>query len=448
MTNLAKVANNASLNMLRYILLIFVSLITSIILARQLGTDGLGAYAVVLSMVTLSVSMTNTGTGNSITYYVSRNQQSLKDVVQHVFGLSIVVATVATSIAIITLFFKDILYNAIPLGLLISGITMIPVIILTNNFASIFVGQEKFFHNNVLQLATQLGTLVLTVVLVGIVPLGTYGGVISVGLGNLCGLIAAIGLILYQTEVKYLCPTFDWDYIRDVMTYGLKVQLGFIAIILNYRIDVFILNILTNTTYVGIYTQAVQIGEQMWLLSRAVASAMMPRIAALEGFDDERSHITSIISRYVLWLNLAISIVLFFISEPAIVLLYGAEFRASGTTLKFLLPGLVMAGTSRIIGSDIGGRGRPEINGIHALIAAIINIILNFILIPSYGFIGSAIATTISYTVLYILKLFAFRHLTGTSICKMIFLYRDDLLRIYRAMRMIYRSIAKRQKAE
>lgn len=444
--NLKTVATNSLLNIIRYAGLIIVSLVTSIILARRLGPDGRGIYAVVISVASLAVSMTNTGINSAIVYYVARRQMSLSDMIQRSFGLSIIVSIFATAFAALTLVFSWILYPGISINFLLIGITMIPIIIFTNNFASIFAGIEDFASNNILQLSTQFATLLLTIILVALLPLGILGGILSIVIGNLSGLIAAVILIHRQTEVKQLSPIFDWQYIREVSVYGLKTQIGYLATILNYRADIFILNWFTGTAFVGIYTQAVQIGEQMWLLSRALASAVLPRISALEGFDNERSKITSIMARYLLWINIAASVTLYIIAEPAIVLLYGEEFRASATALKFLLPGLVAVGTSRIISSDIAGRGKPELNGLHSFIAAIINIVLNIILIPRYGFIGSAIATTISYTTLYVLKLSAFRHLTTTPIHKLIALYTEDILRVYRFSRnsltVVYRRYA------
>jgi Na+-driven multidrug efflux pump len=68
-----------------------------------------------------------------------------------------------------------------------------------------------------------------------------------------------------------------------------------------------------------------------------------------------------------------------------------------------LLPGVVLLTVFKVINMDLSGKGKPWVSLKAMLPALIINIILNFILIPQQGASGAALASTISYTIAAIL---------------------------------------------
>src|SRR5207244_886579 len=117
------------------------------------------------------------------------------------------------------------------------------------------------------------------------------------------------------------------------------------------------------------------------------------------------------------------------VAEWAIVMLFGEEFRSASLALRLLLPGIIMESVSKIIANDIAGRGRPGINAKLAALAAFINIVANLVLIPRLDFAGSAIATSISYSVLAVTLIFWFCRLTGSNWRELIIPTREDFQR-------------------
>ena len=112
---------------------------------------------------------------------------------------------------------------------------------------------------------------------------------------------------------------------------------------------------------------------------------------------------------------------LMLIAEFVIVLLYGEDFRPAGAVIVWLVPGIVALGHSRILANYIAGQGRPGINAARGCAALVVNIAANLVLIPVYGIIGAAVATTISYSLSAFAGYVAFVHIAGVR-------WRDPLL--------------------
>jgi O-antigen/teichoic acid export membrane protein len=120
-------------------------------------------------------------------------------------------------------------------------------------------------------------------------------------------------------------------------------------------------------------------------------------------------------------------------SNWGIVLLYSEEFAQSALALRLLLPGIVAMSVSKILANDISGRGHPGINSYQSAVTFAVNVILNLFLIPRFGVSGVAVASSISYSLLAILKIITYFRMTNVSLRKILLLDTDDIKRIYRS---------------
>jgi O-antigen/teichoic acid export membrane protein len=80
-------------------------------------------------------------------------------------------------------------------------------------------------------------------------------------------------------------------------------------------------------------------------------------------------------------------------------LVFGDAYKDAFLPFSWLLPGIVLWAGARIQANYLAALGKPEWNTYVAIAVLIINISGNIILIPIYGAIGAAIATSIAYGV-------------------------------------------------
>jgi O-antigen/teichoic acid export membrane protein len=85
-----------------------------------------------------------------------------------------------------------------------------------------------------------------------------------------------------------------------------------------------------------------------------------------------------------------------------------------------LLPGVILLGGAKVLTNEIAGWGYPHYNSFNAGVALILTVILDLILIPRFGILGAALASSISYTGIFFAAvgfyLIASRRITGSNV--------------------------------
>ena len=103
---------------------------------------------------------------------------------------------------------------------------------------------------------------------------------------------------------------------------------------------------------------------------------------------------------YIILLPIVITSIFF--SGEFLKILFNQEYLAGDTTLKILLFSIIFYSFSSIAQSYFIGIEKPKRNFKMTSYAAMINVLLNIILIPMYGLIGAGIATLISSIYLFV----------------------------------------------
>jgi O-antigen/teichoic acid export membrane protein len=121
---------------------------------------------------------------------------------------------------------------------------------------------------------------------------------------------------------------------------------------------------------------------------------------------------------------------------------YTNKFQDSVTPFLWLLPGIVGMSISKVISSDLSGRGKPQYATYTSAITVFGTVILDIALIPTFSIIGAAIASSIAYLASSILSVIWFSKETHTQWRQVIVPTRDDLrFIIFRGIQMATKSI-------
>ena len=432
---LRRFASDSSYNFIRQGWALGLGLLISVLLSRGLGTEGRGIYSVVLLLPTFLVTFLNLGIGPATAYYIGRDATRMTAILRNNLALSIWIS--AFSIAsgtLLIVFAGQALFPGAPQRLLLLSLAAIPITLQQSFLVTIFQGLEDFKAYNLVLMTPHLVMLALIILFIWLFPMGVLGAIIAYIGGNLTSLLVAIVLLWNRAGGE---PIFtlkvERSYAGEMLHYGLRSHFANILAFFNYRADVFLLNLLAGAGPVGIYSVAVAIGERLWLLPNSVSTVLLPRIAAMEGSEKERKLLTPMMSRYVLWFSLLLAIPAFLLAKWGIVLLYSEEFAQSALALRLLLPGIVAMSVTKILANDISGRGRPGVNSYQSAVTFAINVGLNLYLIPRFGVSGVAIASSISYSLLALLKIVTYYRMTKVSLRKILLLDAADLKRIYRS---------------
>ena len=422
---MTSITKNSTITFLSQILIFALGFVASIILARVLGPDGKGIYALIVLIPALMLKLGSLGIEAANVYFTGSKQYEIKDIVSNSLSSSILLSSI-----LILLFFGvfhfDILQNYLasnqinPFYLLLVVLT-VPFSLLSGFLISIFLGAEKITIYNRVNIFKSTFQLILITVFLVILKQGVFGAVISYALGSIGLALVVILLITKFTKISF---SFSRGLLKDSTKYGLKAYFGNLTQFFNYRLDMFFVAAFLTPASLGFYSISVGIAEKLWMLPGAIATVLFPRISSLK--DIEANNLTPRIARHTFLIIFVLSLILALIARPLIKILFGSVFLPSVMPLIILLPGIIALGGCKILTADLAGRGKPQFGTYAAFVSLAVNIPLNLWLIPKWGICGAAFASSVAYITATLIVMVAFVKISNTSWVKILLFNRYD----------------------
>ncbi|QUY44701.1 flippase [Acaryochloris marina] len=420
----------------RQILVIALGLGTIVFLARILGPEGRGQYAMTLLLSTSLAKFLNLGIAPANVYFLGQKRISISVAFATCLQLWWKLSLIGTLIGILIIYFKaNTWFPSTSQFLLYFALLIFPVSLLQAYLISLFQGIQDFKNYNKFLLASPIVTFIVAIILVKFANLGVFGALSASAIGTLIGLLICLSAL----KVYFFADTFchDKKYERKCLSYGWKAHLSNILAFVNYKADIFMVNLLLSSSDVGTYVIAVSLVERLWLLSSAVSTVTLPRLAALHQNEIARKTLTPIIARLVFFSTLMGALLLAIFSQKLVFILFGPEFSGASDAILWLIPGIVVLSLARALANDIAARGYPELNMYVSIIVVVVNILSNSFLIPKMGLSGAALATSISYISTCILIMFLYSRLSKNHWWEPIAIQKQDFKIILRLKKAI-----------
>jgi len=188
-------------------------------------------------------------------------------------------------------------------------------------------------------------------------------------------------------------------YARPLLRFGVQTMALVLLLTSMYKVDILLVSYFEGAATTGHYRAALQVSEFMWVVSVAMEQVMIQSTAVMWE-EEATSELTALLSRmlrYVVVITVLLVAGVFVLSEQFLTLYFGSAFEASVLPLRVLLPGVLGFAIARVIWPVLqaGGHLRTLLFATGA--AVVLNIVLNLVLIPEFGIVGAAIATSIAY---------------------------------------------------
>jgi O-antigen/teichoic acid export membrane protein len=221
---------------------------------------------------------------------------------------------------------------------------------------------------------------------------------------------------------------------------GAQYHVGLIALYLLLRIDVLILNALAPMAAVGLYTLSVSIGEMAYGGTDSIAQALLRRqaeskMAAAGDLTVRTVRVAAVVA--------IVSIGGICATAPFLVpAIYGRAFQGSVAPLFALGPGLIVYTATRPLSPYLLRLERPRLLSALSVTSLLVNVSLNLILIPRYGIVGCAWASTIGYSFFGIGQAIWFSRAAGTRLAALLPRWSDVSLIASAALEPLRRRIS------
>ncbi len=186
-----------------------------------------------------------------------------------------------------------------------------------------------------------------------------------------------------------------WKHLKP----ALRIFVLNLMISIYVNLDSIMLGFLKNEQAVGFYTAATRVTKALIGLVSSLGMVLLPRFSNMisnRQLKDFRTLADKAIS-FILCLCLPMATGIIFMSKPIIKLFCGPDFTPSILTLQLIAPTIFFIGLSGILGMQIlYPQGKEKLVIIATGTGAVINFILNYLLIPRYFQYGAAISTSIA----------------------------------------------------
>jgi len=383
-----------------------------ILIARLLGIEKIGHFTYILSLCALLTLFVEFGTNQFLVKEVASNGGKVDatalisilflKLIQYLIGLivlfSIEFKTLITDFTIINCLFLYVLFDSIAQ----TGI-------------SILNGRKEFIKANKYSFFYESGRslfLLLLILLTGSEIVIPFVYIFS---AFLFSILISRKVFTINLSVGLFYPDRIFKSIKKSYRSTYLFFLAAIAFQLYFRIDIILLRRLSSEFELGVYGTAYKFFEVFLFVPAIVSGIVYPHV--VEMFKSDKWKVSKYLSEIQLKSTCLLAIpvvVLILLSDFIINLFFDASFSGAGSIMQilFLTSFLFCFNFVYPVLMNAGGWER---NSIYTyLIGMVLNVILNFMLIPRYGAAGAAYATLIAELfVTTIFILFSYKEKVG-----------------------------------
>tara|TARA_Y100001968_G_scaffold307221_2_gene324833 strand:- start:18003 stop:19313 length:1311 start_codon:yes stop_codon:yes gene_type:complete len=376
-------------------LIYFVHFITSIIISRKLGLAALGIWSILQLISSYSECFGRTRIELAAIYFIGKKKYKEEDVLASIHFVLFI-----STILIYLIGFSnfDLIYNMLFKDIEINQSREMSLVILSIPFSFLYISYSYFFialedianYNRIVVIYSSILSS-SSIFLLSFTQIGLLGIIFPYLFSPLIASIFAI-LALPVGIIKNGNHQYKITY--SLLKYGLQFYLTSIFAEFQISGTRLITAYLLNPANVAFIAQGQKFTQLQEKLVSPLQTTLLPRISR-----SSKLHAINItlkafrVSTIILFLS---TIFILLIIRPTIELIYGQEFIPIANVIYIILPGLYFRNLTKILNSYFSGAGKEFVNSTLQIIPTILQLGLSWYLVNKYGFMGGAIAISIS----------------------------------------------------
>lgn len=212
--------------------------------------------------------------------------------------------------------------------------------------------------------------------------------------------IAIAFLFVYKikSSLKVTEWSFSWAKAKELFSQGWVIYLGSIFAVIYIKVDQVMLRWFEGSEAVGIYAVAAQLSEAWYFVPGAIVASFFPKLIKLKEENPEQfnKRLQQLFDLLFI-LALGVAVVMTLISEWVIALFFGAYYIDSASVLVIHVWAAIFIFMRAAFSKWILIENALVFSLITQGAGALVNVALNYLLIPNFGVQGAAYATLISY---------------------------------------------------
>ena len=393
-----KVLKNYAYNLSYQLLLIILPIITTPYVTRVFSSNDLGTYSFFNSIVTYFVLLATLGVANYGTKEISGNRTIIRKNFWGIYTLQLGATILSLTLYILLCLTFSLMQNPVAyilgLSLLSKGL----------DISWLFQGLEDFRKITVRNITVKLvGVIAIFLFIKSDSDLYLY-----VFLLTIFELLGQLSMWLPAKEFIGK-PHFDLMYAKRHLKPVILLFLPQIAISLYVSLDSTMLGVLASARDVGIYDQALRLVNILLTLVTSLGSVMLPRVSNLLSSGDHKA-VNKMHEMSFLIYNLVIFPIIagmLIVNDDFVNFFLGQDFQEVRHAIAIMIFRMFFIGWTNIMGIQILiPHNKNKEFMLSTTIPAIVSVGLNLLLLPKLGYIGAAIVSVLTETLVWGIQFF------------------------------------------
>lgn len=329
-------------------------------------------------------------------YKKNNNDQKITETISTIFSFSLIVFLIVS--IILTVFYYSFFNNDDS-----DFFEILILLVFSKIVGKLAIFTFQIFQKSKLIIKTQLtieyGSLLIVLFGIYILNINDIKYVIFayMSVSFMMGILLLIKLYEYY-PYKF---SINSDILKKLLKISLFLLPNVYALIIIQNSDFVMIKYFWSLVEVGEYSFAYSIGSVVGGLSMAVTFFWYS--SAVYADDELLSRMVVKINTYMPILLFAVVLFYYFVTQPLINLI-NSDYLIVNNVIQILIIGFFVNIFIQILSGTLYAKNKERLILYSVLTGMVINIILNFILIPRYGLYGGALATTIAYLTIFIIQ--------------------------------------------
>lgn len=395
-----------------------VSVATTPLLVRILGPARYGEYATLFAVFGFIMILPKSGIHDGLRKYLAEDRP-LEEWRDSVFGFYFRLATLLTLLVAATFLLLSVT-PVVELALDEKYERYLPLLALwalvnqySNYFRNSLMGLQLEHISEPIKLLKRFSFGVSAVVL-AYVGYGVTGVIVGHLVSGALVIVVSLAVLRNHLSLDSVRRRVPAGFPARELAYFNVLTVIFILLLRSLaHVDVLMLEHFTTSEQVGYYRAALVIVEFLWFVPLSIQWTMLQSTSDLwrRGERERIERIATRVTRYTLLLTILLAVGLAALATVVVPLYYGPAFEPTVTPLILLVPGTVGFAVARPVLAISQAKGDMRIMIAATGATAVLNFGLNLVLIPTYGLVGAAVATTVGYGSLPIMHALGARRL-------------------------------------
>jgi O-antigen/teichoic acid export membrane protein len=372
----------------------------TVFLARRLHTHGFGVYSLALGIGGLLLFPSDFGISTAASRYVAEHfgeDARVAAVVSNALALKLLVSA-ATSVLMFAL--ASPLASAYGDHALVWPVRAVAIALFGQSLmmmGSTFVAVRRVRFQFATAFAESTVEVTATVALV-LGGAGVTGATFGRAIGFLVGAAATLFLVLRLVGFNAVPRTLRaGEFTRRIASYGGVILVTDGAFTLFNQVDILIIGAYLGSTSVAFFNAPLRLINFLGYPGSAISTGVSPLLASER--DRERSVAAFLTALRVLLILQAAITALVFGWSSLLVKALGSEYGKSGEVLRALAPFILMLGIGPLVSGTVNYIGQARRRVPIAIATALINLVVDLILVPRIGVVGGSVGTDVAYGV-------------------------------------------------